>query len=243
MKVRDSTMAKCACSCSNSFDDNTKLDCATIQDKKWYKFHVPAELFDEMNNYVGLVKEYLYRDGKVCECDFTREANHIGLKIRMLLRQLEDQINSLGDEFVDLQKVLCDHMQKLDDAMTKVETAIQNAESALATAEEVSEGFEALEQTVNGFEGRITALEQNVDDNTTYSLSQVGDQLTLVGSDGTRSTVTISQTDLNTTYTLTKSGDNITLTGSDGSVSTIQITGGAPEATAEAIEDVLGGMD
>lgn len=236
-------MAKCACSCSNSFDDNTKLDCATIQDKKWYKFHVPAELFDEMNNYVGLVKEYLYRDGRVCECDFTREANHIGLKIRMLLRQLEDQINSLGEEFVDLQKVLCEHMQKLEEAMTDLETAIQTAEDAVDKAEEVSEGFEALEQTVNGFESRISALEQDVDDNTTYSLGQVGDQLTLVGSDGTRSTVTISQTDLNTTYTLTKSGDNITLTGSDGSVNTIQITGGAPEATAEAIEDVLGGMD
>lgn len=236
-------MAKCSCSCSNGFDDNTKLDCATIQDKKWYKFHVPAELFDEMNNYVGLVKEYLYRDGRICECDFTREANHVGLKIRMLLRQLEDQINSLGEEFVDLQKVLCEHMQKLENAMTDLETAIQTAEDAVDTAEEVSEGFEALEQTVNGFEGRISALEQDVDDNTTYSLSQVGDQLTLVGSDGTRSTVTISQTDLNTTYTLTKSGDNVTLTGSDGSVNTIQITGGAPEATPQAIEDVLGGMD
>ena len=204
-------MAKCACSCSNSFDDNTKLDCATIQDKKWYKFHVPAELFDEMNNYVGLVKEYLYRDGRVCECDFTREANHIGLKIRMLLRQLEDQINGLGEEFVDLQKVLCEHMQKLDEAMTKVETAIQNADSALDTAQEISEGFDELQQTVNGFESRITALENAPQTDTTYALSQ--------------------------------SGDNITLTGSDGSTSTVTVMGGAPEATAQAIEDVLGGMD
>lgn len=234
-------MAECKCSCG--FDNNTKLDCDTIQDKKWYKFHVPAELFDEMNNYVGLVKEYLYRDGCICKCDFTTEANHIGLKIRMLLRQLEDQINGLGEEFVDLQKVLCDHMQKLNDAMDRVETAIQNADEAIEVAQGVSEGFEELEETVNGFESRISALEQNTDDNTTYSLSQVGDQLTLVGSDGTRSTVTISQTDLNTTYTLTKSGYNVTLTGSDGSVNTIQITGGAPEATTEAIESVLEGMD
>ncbi len=234
-------MAECKCSCG--FDNNTELNCDTIQDKKWYKFHVPAELFDEMNNYVGLVKEYLYRDGCICKCDFTTEANHIGLKIHMLLRQLEDQINGLGEEFIDLQKVLCDHMQQLNDAMDRVETAIQNAEDALEIAQDVSEGFGALEETVNSFESRISALEQNTDDNTTYSLSQVGDQLTLVGSDGTRSTVTISQTDLNTTYTLTKSGDNVTLTGSDGSVNTIQITGGAPEATAEAIESVLEGMD
>ena len=58
------------------------------------------------------------------------------------------------------------------------------------------------------------------DTNTTYTLSQSGNTIFLNGSDGSESSVSISQS-VSTTYTLTKSGSNIILRGSDGSESSV----------------------
>ena len=261
-------MGKCACNCScePSFDKNTELNCDTIQNKKWYKFHVPAELFDEMNNYVKLVQVYLHRDKNLCECDFATEANNIGLKIRVLLRQLEDQINGLGEEFVDLQKTLCTYIAKMDKALEDAGQALEHAENAIALAEEVSQGFEEFKTQVNeaveGLEDRLngeiaTRASEDTRLNNAITAEQTARQNAITGEQnarqqaisqeatarqnadsalGNRITALEQAPQTDTTYSLSKSGDTVTLTGSDGSTSSIT---SAPEATTEDIMSIF----
>ena len=66
---------------------------------------------------------------------------------------------------------------------------------------------------------------KTTDNNTTYKLSKSGETITLTGSDGSKSSVTDSNTNTNTTYSLSKSGATITLTGSDGSTTSVPVTG------------------
>lgn len=61
---------------------------------------------------------------------------------------------------------------------------------------------------------------ENTDTNTTYTLAKSGNTLTLTGSDGSKSTVTVSEE--NTTYSLAKQGNQIVLTGSNGSKSSVE---------------------
>lgn len=86
---------------------------------------------------------------------------------------------------------------------------------------------------------------------TKYSLSKSGNQITLSGSDGSSSSVT----DSDTTYTLTKNGDKIVLTGSNGAISRVndsdtkyELTryvdlhdGSYPDGPAVALKDSSGG--
>lgn len=80
--------------------------------------------------------------------------------------------------------------------------------------------------SVNG--KKIDPNNKNVDilvpenHDTTYTLKQSGNTLTLTGSDGSESVVTVSDT--NTTYSLEKQGNQIILTGSDGKKTSVEAT-------------------
>lgn len=255
--------------CNCGFDNNTELDCNTIQSKKWYNFHVPSDLFDEMNNYVRLTQEYLVRDRQMCKADFCTEANHIGLKIRMLLRQLEDQVNGLGEEFIDLQKTLCQYIAKMDKALADAEQALAQADDAIALAEEVSQGFQefkdAVSEQVDELETRLnteiatrasedTKLQNAIDSEKVARQNAITDEAkqradavqaeatarqTADSALGNRITTLEGKADKDTTYALEQNDSGITLKGSDGSSSKVEVRGGAPEATTEDIMSIF----
>lgn len=243
-------MGDCACKmndCNCSLDNNTELDCNTIQSKKWYNFHVPSDLFDEMNNYVRLTQEYLVRDRQMCKADFCTEANHIGLKIRMLLRQLEDQVNGLGEEFIDLQKTLCQYIAKMDKALEDAEQALTQADDAIALAEEVSQGFQefkdAVSEQVDELETRLnTEIATRASEDTKLQIAIDSEKVSRQNADsalGNRITTLEGKADKDTTYSLEQDDDGITLKGSDGSSSKVEVKGGAPEATTEDIMSIF----
>ncbi len=78
----------------------------------------------------------------------------------------------------------------------------------------------------------IQQLLGSVDTNTTYTMNLSGNTLTLTGSDGRSSSITLPSggngvaNDTNTTYTIYLSGNTLTLSGSDGSSKSVTLPSG-----------------
>ena len=106
----------------------------------------------------------------------------------------------------------------------------------LSTDVVIADEIDCVDNTWVGADEYPTVDEVELKTGATYALSISGQTLTLTGSDGSASSVTLP--DLNTTYALSISGMTVTLTGSDSSTSSVTIPD-TPEATEADIDAIF----
>lgn len=231
-------------------------------------FCVPHKLYNLFDDYIDLLHKYCTLDNCTDQCNCINDLEKVRAKIRVLLKDIEHAVNNLGGEYNRLQKQVCYYMGKTNAAIEMAEECLHSVDEVEKQLDAIADEFEEIRNEFKSL-STVYPVVYNLNNGTYERVTSDADVRVALDNDKALIGIILENGEFArqvycTGYTVTENsftlnwellftdGENVlyTFKGVDNGTITftlaeIQTGGGdsAPEATAETIEDVLGGMD